>query len=77
MSRKDKKSEEKKWEYPECLCFLCTYTAPSLYSQSLISTYSEDVEGEVRAGRQPEGYLPDKLLRDTVTSFIVDWAGVI
>lgn len=52
--------------------------ASSLYSQSLISTYSDDVEGEVRAGRQPEGYLPDKLLRDAATSFRVDhWAGVI
>lgn len=49
--------------------------ASSLYSQSLISTYSVHALHTVRRGKcweDAEGYLPDKLLRGAAASFIVD-----
>lgn len=49
--------------------------ASSVYSQSLISTYSVHALHTVRRGEcweDAEGYLPDKLLRDAAASFIVD-----
>lgn len=48
--------------------------ASSLYSQSLISTYSVHALHTARRGEEweaAEGYLPDKLLGDTTASFIV------
>lgn len=48
--------------------------ASSLYSQSLISTYSVHALHTARRGEgweAAEGYLPDKLLGDTTASFIV------
>ena len=49
--------------------------AASLYSQSLISTYSVHALHTASRGEgweAAEGYLPDKLLRDTTASFIVN-----
>ncbi len=49
--------------------------ASSLYSQSLISTYSVHALHTASGGERweaAEGYLPDKLLRDAAASFIVD-----
>lgn len=48
--------------------------ASSLYSQSLISTYSVHALHTARRGEgreAAEGYLPDKLLIDAAASFIV------
>lgn len=46
--------------------------ASSLYSQSLISTYSVHALHTARRRKAAEGYLPDKLLRDATASFIVE-----
>lgn len=67
---------EKKGSVHYCKCVLLFFNsmASSLYSQSLISTYSVHALHTARRGEgweAAEGYLPDKLLRDAAASFIV------
>lgn len=55
---------------------LLFFLVSPLYSQSLITTYSEhDPRGEARDANAAEGYLPDKLLGDTKASLMVKCEG--
>lgn len=61
--------------FSSLLCFFfladCSSMASSLYSQSLISTYSLHALHTARRRSAAEGYLPDKLLRDAASRRVV------